>query len=135
MRNSIHMGIMFNIIDSSRGEKADLLPLTMAQEYRRAFQRRIRQRVAMPSAAPLEVWCAQPEDIIVGKLTAWAEGRSRKHETDIFERMVFNYLRAKSICGATLDETYIEAQAQALSGCGQFMAKNSRSSSTRKGLK
>ena len=41
---------------------------------------------------PFDIWCARPEDIIVGKLMAWAEGRSRKHETDIYEMMVFLYL-------------------------------------------
>ena len=40
MRDSIRLGIMFNIIDTSRGEKADLMPLTMASRYRQAFQRR-----------------------------------------------------------------------------------------------
>jgi hypothetical protein len=34
MRNSINRGIMFNIIDTQRGEKADLIPLTMASPYR-----------------------------------------------------------------------------------------------------
>lgn len=27
----------------------------------------------------------------MGKLLAWREGRSRKHETDIFDIMVFHY--------------------------------------------
>lgn len=31
--NSVKMGIMFNIIDSSRGEKADLVPLTPTSDY------------------------------------------------------------------------------------------------------
>jgi len=92
MRNSIRMGIMFNIIDTERGEKADLVPLTMASPYRQAFRRRVRQRVDVPGAKPFEVWCARPEDVIVGKLMAWAEGRSRKHETDVREMMVYQYL-------------------------------------------
>jgi hypothetical protein len=95
MRSSIRMGIMFigmssiPIIDTERGEKADLVALTMASPYSRAFQRRVRQRVDVPSAEPFEVWCARPEDVIIGKLMAWAEGRSRKHETDIREMMVY----------------------------------------------
>ncbi|NOZ05677.1 MAG: hypothetical protein GXP41_04910 [Chloroflexi bacterium] len=56
IRNSIRMGIMFNIIDTSRGEKADLVPLTMASPYRRAFGRRLRQTVVIPGADPFEVW-------------------------------------------------------------------------------
>ena len=114
MRDSIRMGIMFNIIDSSRGEKADLVPLAMAATYRRAFERRVRQRVQVPGAEPLEVWMARPEDVIVGKLTAWAEGHSRKHETDLFEMLLFNYLQVKGGAGATFDEAYIEAQVRAL---------------------
>ncbi len=114
MRDSIRMGIMFNIIDSSRGEKADLVPLTMATAYRRAFQRRVRQRVQVLGAGPLEVWIARPEDIIVGKLTAWAEGHSSKHETDIFEMLLFNALQAKSQSSTTFDEAYIESQVGAL---------------------
>ncbi len=98
MRDSIRMGIMFNpsatlragIIDTTRGEKADLVPLTMASCYRKAFGRRVRQTVEIPGVEPLEIWCARPEDVIVGKLMAWDEGRSRKHETDIYEMMVFH---------------------------------------------
>jgi len=47
--------------------------------------------VDIPGCDPLEVWCARPEDIIVGKLMAWAEGRSRIHETDIYEMLVSQY--------------------------------------------
>ena len=49
MRSSVAMGIMFNIIDSERGEKADLIPLTMASPYRTAFQNRVRQTVETDS--------------------------------------------------------------------------------------
>jgi len=45
MRDSIRLGIMFNIIDADRGEKADLVPLTMDSRYRQAFARRVRQTV------------------------------------------------------------------------------------------
>jgi hypothetical protein len=34
---------MFNIIDTERGEKADLIPLTMASRYRSAFQNRVQR--------------------------------------------------------------------------------------------
>ena len=111
MRDSIRMGIMFNIIDTERGEKADLLPLTMASSYRRAFRRRVRQRVDVPSAESFEVWCARPEDVIVGKLMAWAEGRSRKHETDIHEMMVYQYLGVDAEQSVAFDESYVDAEA------------------------
>ena len=114
MRDSIRLGIMFNIIDTSRGEKADLVPLTMASRYRRAFQRPVRQVVEVPGAGPFEVWCARPGDVIVGKLMAWAEGRSRKHETDIYEMMVFHYLGIDPVSSAAFDEVYVDAQAGAM---------------------
>jgi len=68
MSNSIEMGIMFNIIDTHRGEKADLIPLTSA--YKQAFEHRIRQSVEIPGTEPFEVWCARLEDVIIGKLMA-----------------------------------------------------------------
>ena len=67
MRQSIALGIMFNIIDGERGEKADLIPLTMISRYRHAFQNRVRQIVGVGDAT-FEVWCARPEDVIIGEL-------------------------------------------------------------------
>jgi hypothetical protein len=114
MRDSIHRGIMFNIIDTTRGEKADLVPLTMSPTYRLAFQRRVRQRIELPGAESFEVWCARPEDVIVGKLKAWAEGRSRKHETDIYEMLVFHYLGRGAAQTAVLNEAEVDTQAATL---------------------
>ncbi len=114
MRDSIRMGLMFNIIDTSRGEKADLIPITMETYYQQAFQRRVRQTVELPGVEPFEVWCAYPEDVIVGKLMAWAEGRSRKHETDIYEMMVFHYLGIDPVLSVGFDEANVDAQARAL---------------------
>lgn len=114
MRESIELGIMFNIIDTSRGEKADLVPLTMASRYRQAFQRRARQTVQVSGTEPFETWCARPEDVIVGKLMAWAEGRSRRHETDIYEMMVFHYLDIDPALSPEFDEPYVDAQARML---------------------
>jgi hypothetical protein len=114
MRDSIRMGIMFNIIDTSRGEKADMIPLTMEARYKRAFQRRVRQVVEVPGDEPFEVWCARPEDVIGGKLMAWAEGRSLKHETDIYDMVVFQYLRVDPTQSAVFDESYVDTQARAL---------------------
>lgn len=120
MRDSIRMGIMFNIIDTSRGEKADLVPLTMASRYCQAFQRRVRLTIDLPDSEPFDAWCARPEDVILGKLMAWDEGRSRKHETDIYEMMVFHYLGADPTLSVAFDESYVDAQAQSL---GQDVAK------------
>jgi hypothetical protein len=114
MRDSIQKGMMFNIIDSSRGEKADLVPLTMEPRYQQAFQRRVRQMIDLPQIEPFDVWCARPEDVIIGKLMAWAEGRSRRHETDIYEMMVFQYLRLDPQLSADFDETLVTVQALSL---------------------
>jgi len=114
MRNAIRLGMMFNIIDTSRGEKADLIPLSMTPYYRLAFPRRVRQEIEAPGIEPLSVWCARPEDVIVGKLMAWAEGRSRRHETDIYEMMVFHYLGTHLAVGEPLDEAYVGDQASKL---------------------
>lgn len=115
MRDSIAKGMMFNIIDSNRGEKADVVPLTMAIHYRHAFQRRIRQRVDVSGIEHFEVWCARPEDVIIGKLIAWEEGRSPKHESDIYEMLVFHYLNLDPILSAEFDEAYLIAQISTLS--------------------
>jgi hypothetical protein len=105
------MGIMFNIIDTTRGEKADLVPIAMEPRYRRAFERRVRQTVGVTGGQPLEVWCARPEDVIVGKLMAWAEGRSRRHETDIYEMMVHYYLQLDPALSAAFDERLVDVAA------------------------
>jgi hypothetical protein len=89
MRNSTHLGIMFNIIDTSQGVKADLVPLSGSPAYREAFARRTRRTFQDESGNEFEAWCACPEDIILGKLMAWQEGRSAKHPADIREMLVF----------------------------------------------
>jgi hypothetical protein len=114
MRDSIRMDISFNIIDGKRGEKADLSPLTRDSRYREAFGRRIRQRITWPGIQPFEARCARPDDVIYGKLLAWNEGRSPKHETDIYDMLVFQYLEADPSLAETFDVAYLDAQAAAL---------------------
>ncbi|MEP6896236.1 MAG: hypothetical protein ABI986_11575 [Chloroflexota bacterium] len=70
IRNSIQIGIMFNIIDTSEGTKADLVPLKRDPEYRIAFERRVRETYQDENGEVFEAWFAQPTDIIIGKL--WA---------------------------------------------------------------
>ncbi len=113
IRNSIEMGIMFNIIDTNRGEKADLVPLSGTLDYRPAFERRVRQLVEIPGEEPFEVWCARPEDVIFGKLMAWKEGRSRKHESDIFEIMRHHYLETETE-NVKLNEDEVDQMARKL---------------------
>ena len=80
---------MFNLIDTEEGVKADLVPLTREPGYRAAFARRVRHTFSDETGQPFEAWCAQPTDIIIGKLRAWVEGRSLKHPADIQAMLVF----------------------------------------------
>lgn len=89
MRNSTHLGIVFNIIDMDQGVKADLVPLSGSPGYRESFARRTRRTFQDESGSEFEAWCARSEDIILGKLMAWQEGRSAKHSSDIREMLVF----------------------------------------------
>jgi hypothetical protein len=114
MRSSIRMGISFNIIDGKMGDKADLSPLTRDSRYRLAFQHRVRQTIDLPDGTPFEAWCARPEDVIIGKLMAWEEGRSHKHEIDIYGMMLAHYMRVLINTGAPFDGGYVTAQAKRL---------------------
>jgi hypothetical protein len=89
MRSSTRMGIMFNLIDTESGVKADLVPLTREPDYRVAFARRIRLSFQDETGQTFTAWYAQPTDIIIGKLKAWNEGRSAKHPNDIQAMLVF----------------------------------------------
>ena len=49
----------------------------------------MRQTFKDETGNTFEAWCAQPTDIIIGKLRAWTEGRSAKHPSDIYDILVF----------------------------------------------
>jgi hypothetical protein len=108
IKNSIETGIMFNLIDTDEGAKADLVPLKREPEYQLAFNRRTRATFTDPSGQSFEAWVAQPTDIIIGKLRAWDEGRSDKHPKDIFA-ILFFCLRGYSNHAVDLDEVTKEA--------------------------
>ncbi len=108
IKNSVEMGIMFNIIDSSEGIKADLVPLKREPDYQHAFNRRIRETFTDENNEPFEAWVAQPTDIIIGKLQAWDEGRSNKHPDDIFAILYF-CLRGLSNQSVNLDKVTKQA--------------------------
>ncbi len=111
MRNSTRAGIMFNIIDAEEGVKADLVPLTREPDYQVAFARRVRQTLEDESVAPFEAWCALPQDIIIGKLQAWTEGKSAKHPSDIYNMVVFSM---NGLGNQPIDYAYISVQAARL---------------------
>ena len=52
-KNSVEMGIMFNINDSSEGLKADLVPLKREPDYQVAFNRRIRETFTDENDEPI----------------------------------------------------------------------------------
>ena len=66
----------------------DLIPSTMKPGYDWALESRIRRAVPLPEEGSFQAWFARPEDVIVGKLMAWREGRSFKHEQDIRDILV-----------------------------------------------
>jgi hypothetical protein len=111
MRESIRYGTLFNIIDTSYGDKADLVPLRNDLSQRVAFGRRIQQPLELPNGQAIEIWCARPEDVIIGKLAAWTEGGSRKHESDILQMLIFQALHAPD---QPLQQQEIAAQAARL---------------------
>jgi hypothetical protein len=90
MKNSTKMGIMFNIIDTNEGIKADLVPLKREPDYEVAFERRVRRNFVDPAGNAFTAWVAQPTDIIIGKLEAWNQGRSDKHPNDIYSMVAFD---------------------------------------------
>ena len=113
MRRAAEIGSSFNIIDVERGEKADLIPLSMDRRNEPAFEKRIRRTIDMVGMDPFSVWVARPEDVMVGKLMAWQEGRSERHTADIFEMLLFHYL-GEHEAGAEIDETYVTERARQL---------------------
>lgn len=114
MRNAMQIGSSFNIIDVERGEKADLFPVTMDKRYRPAFENRVRQVVQLAGTEPMTVWAARPEDVIFGKLMAWAELHTKRHESDIYEMMVFHYLGAHPGLEPPFNENYVDVKAREL---------------------
>jgi hypothetical protein len=113
MRDSTRLGIMFNIIDTQQGAKADLVPLSREPKYRQAFARRVRRTFRDETGAQFDAWCARPEDIITGKLAAWNEGHSAKHPADIHELLVFSL---SGLGDVPIDLEVISSQATALGG-------------------
>lgn len=88
IRESIRLGILFNIIDTSAGDKVDLIPLTMKPGYSFALKNRVRRQFPYSDESDAEAWFAKPEDVIIGKLMAWREGKSVKHEMDIRDILI-----------------------------------------------
>lgn len=111
MREGMELGIMFNLIDTERGTKADLVPLSREPEYLEAFNRRVQRAFQDENGAEFQAWCARPEDIIVGKLIAWEEGRSAKHPNDILAMLQFELSGQADL---PIDLNYVSTRARAI---------------------
>ncbi len=113
MREGMILGIMFNLIDTERGTKADLVPLSREPEYQEAFNRRTKRLFQDDQGHTFEAWCARPEDIIIGKLMAWQEGQSSKHPNDIFAMLQFDFAGFSDL---PIDLAYVSRRADGLGG-------------------
>lgn len=121
IRDSIKLGILFNIIDSSAGRKVDLIPLTMQPGYWFALNNKIRRPVPAPTTTVVEAWFARPEDVIIGKLMAWNEGRSFKHEVDIQDILNAIQMGDEPEIASTFDVDYIDDWAKELGSDVQLL--------------
>lgn len=108
MLESMRLGILCNIIDTTEGRKVDLIPVTMKPGYDWALRNRIRREVPLPGGGSFTAWFARPEDVIVGKLMAWREGHSFKHEQDIRDILVAVRLGDDAELTAMFDVEYVE---------------------------
>ncbi len=105
MRNSVRQRIGFNIIDTSMGDKVDLLPLGFKPYVAAALARRIRLPFADQNGLVREAWFARPDDVIIGKLYAWDEDRSLRHEQDIGQMLLAFLLDPRGLA-VHYDESY-----------------------------
>lgn len=115
MRNAVVQGTMFNFIDTERGQKVDLFPLSMDPAYREAFTRRVRFNFKDLSGELVAAYFARPQDVMIGKLRAWDEGRSRRHEMDIEAMLIFLYAKADPQVNRCYDESQVDRQARMIS--------------------
>jgi len=114
IRDSIRLGILFNLIDTDRGEKVDLIPVTMDPHYRQALKRRVRLGFEDLSGEYVKAWYARPDDVIVGKLKAWTAAEGRRHEQDISAMLVFLFSGADPTLDKWFDEAYVDRRAASL---------------------
>lgn len=114
MRNAMAQRTMFNIIDSSAGDKVDLIPVNMNAYSRPALARRIRLPFEDLNGELIEAWFARPDDVIIGKLHAWNEGHSLRHEQDIGQMLLALYLDRDGL-GRYYDEAYADRNVRTVS--------------------
>ncbi|MBI4789317.1 MAG: hypothetical protein HY782_19980 [Chloroflexi bacterium] len=114
MRNSMRLKIMFKLIDTNEGDKVDLIPIGMNAHNRAAMQRRLRLPYEDLNGERLEAWVARPDDVIIGKLLAWNESPSLRHEQDIGQMLVNFYLDPQGL-GRYFDEAHADRNIRTIS--------------------
>lgn len=92
----------FNIIDSLSANKIDVMIVPDSNWGRSELSRRRRMRI-LPD---LDGYCARPEDVILGKMSYYAEGGSEKHLRDITGIL--------KVSAADVDLDYVSRWAQTL---------------------
>jgi hypothetical protein len=100
VRDAIRGRFQFNVLHTGSGAKIDFI-LSRDDEWGRAQMARRRRVLLLPD---LEGYAAAPEDVILGKLWYFTEGRSDKHLRDIA-----GILR---VSGNQIDRADIEAWAR-----------------------
>ncbi len=115
MNQAIGQGTLFNLIDTELGQKVDLIPLSVDPMVREGFARRVRLPFKDLSGETLQAYFARPQDVIIGKLRAWDEGRSRRHEMDIEAMLIFLYAGADSQVTRLYAESQVDRHARQIS--------------------
>ena len=102
MSEAIRTRGQFNVIHSQSGNKIDIMIVPAGAWGEAELSRRQQVRI-LPD---LEGYCARPEDVILGKMSYYAEGGSEKHLRDIAGMM--------RVSRETIDQQYIEKWASSL---------------------
>lgn len=86
----------------------------MKPGYDFALTNRIRREISARQGPNFQAWFARPEDVIVGKLMAWHEGRSFKHESDIRDILTAVKLGDDPELSTAFDPAYVDQWASKL---------------------
>jgi hypothetical protein len=102
VRDAVRQRFQFNVLHTASGAKIDFI-LSRHDEWGRAQLARRRRVLLLPDR---EGYAAAPEDVILGKLWYFTEGRSDKHLRDIAAML--------RVSGGQIDRADVEAWARKL---------------------
>jgi hypothetical protein len=86
----------------------------MKPGYNFALAGAIRRKIRTEDETTFTASFARPDDVIVGKLMAWREGGSFKHESDIRDILIAVYLGDDPEISAIFDFAYVDDWAKSL---------------------